>query len=109
MNMYYNDVEASEDMTLPVPDTLGAWHHHCHLIRFPQYRLYVDGALAGSGVMVGPDVPLQLNGTIYIGQEQDALAGGLDAMQSTSAHIAQVPPSIGLCGVSAVLIRFGPA
>ncbi|XP_063865336.1 uncharacterized protein LOC135103172 [Scylla paramamosain] len=54
------------------------------------FRLYVDGVLAGSGVMVGPNLPLQLNGTIYIGQEQDALAGGLDAMQSTSAHIAQM-------------------
>lgn len=73
------------------------------------FRLYVDGALAGSGVMVGPNMPLQLNGTIYIGQEQDALAGGLDAMQSTSAHIAQVPPSTGLCDLCAVLMCFGPA
>ena len=36
--MYYNDVEVSVGMSLPVPDTLDAWHHHCHLISFPKYR-----------------------------------------------------------------------
>lgn len=53
----------------------------------------MDGSLAGSGLLVGDGAPLHLNGTIYIGQEQDALAGGLDAMQSTSAYIAQVLPA----------------
>ncbi|KAG7172288.1 Neuronal pentraxin-2-like 4 [Homarus americanus] len=90
MNLYYNDVEASVKMTLTVDDTLGAWHHHCHHVDFPQYRLYVDGRLSGHGQMVGEGGPLPMNGTVYIGQEQDALAGGLDAMQSTSAYITQI-------------------
>lgn len=40
--------------------------------------------------MTGEKRPLDTNGTIYIGQEQDSFAGGLDRLQSTSAFMAQV-------------------
>ncbi|KAK4290389.1 hypothetical protein Pmani_036705 [Petrolisthes manimaculis] len=40
--------------------------------------------------MVGEQRPLHMNGTVYIGQEQDGLASGLDPMQSTSAFMAQI-------------------
>ncbi|XP_064092387.1 uncharacterized protein LOC135205555 [Macrobrachium nipponense] len=90
MNFYYNDVEASVSMKLWVEDTLDVWHHHCHLIRFPNYRFYVDGKLRGSGEMVGENGVLRMNGTVYIGQEQDSFAGGLDRLQTTSAYITQI-------------------
>ncbi|XP_068211704.1 LOW QUALITY PROTEIN: uncharacterized protein [Palaemon carinicauda] len=90
MNFYYNDVEASVGMTLRVEDTLDEWHHHCHLIRFPDYRFYVTGHLRGSGKMIGETGLLRMNGTVYIGQEQDSFAGDLDRLQTTSAYITQI-------------------
>ncbi|XP_066970056.1 uncharacterized protein [Macrobrachium rosenbergii] len=77
MNFYYNDVEASVSMKLPVEDTLDE-------------LFYVDGKLRGSGKMVGENGLLRMNGTVYIGQEQDSFAGGLDRLQTTSAYITQI-------------------
>lgn len=52
--------------------------------------MYTDGELVADGKMEGKLGPVPLNGTLYLGQEQDRLAGGTDAQQSVSGYIAQV-------------------
>lgn len=52
--------------------------------------MYTDGDLVADGRMEGKLGPVPLNGTLYLGQEQDRLAGGTDAQQSVSGYIAQV-------------------
>ncbi|XP_071532902.1 uncharacterized protein [Panulirus ornatus] len=87
---YYNDKKESSDLLLKADDTLEIWHHHCFVFTHPSYRVYVDGVLIQDGVLVSQAAPIPLNGTLYLGQEQDKFDGGLDAHQSFSGYITQV-------------------
>ncbi|XP_050732627.1 uncharacterized protein LOC127006593 isoform X2 [Eriocheir sinensis] len=90
LDFYYNDVKESARLRLQVDDTLGRWHHHCFVFAHPSFRVYIDGEVAAEGRMEGRRAEVPLNGSLYVGQDQDVYDGGLDASQSLSAHMAQV-------------------
>ncbi|KAK8396900.1 hypothetical protein O3P69_005113 [Scylla paramamosain] len=86
----YNDVKESAQLNLQVDDTLGLWHHHCFVFARSTYRVYIDGELLAEGRTQTQQTDIPLNGTLYVGQDQDRYDGGLDPSQSLSAHVAQV-------------------
>ncbi|XP_045122230.1 uncharacterized protein LOC123510853 [Portunus trituberculatus] len=90
LEFYYNDVKESAQLDLQVDDTLGLWHHHCFVFARSTYRVYIDGELLAEGGTQARHVGIPLNGTLYVGQDQDRYDGGLDPAQSLSAHMAQV-------------------
>ncbi|XP_042224465.1 uncharacterized protein LOC121868220 [Homarus americanus] len=90
LNFYYNDEKESARVHLEVDDTLEVWHLHCFVFTHPAFRVYVDGRKLMEGVLESKATLIPLNGTLYLGQEQDTFDGGLDADQSLSGYITQV-------------------
>ncbi|XP_068232230.1 uncharacterized protein [Palaemon carinicauda] len=88
LDFYYNDEKESSGVILD--DTLEVWHHHCFIFTHPTYSIYVDGVLRRKGRLRAPSTLIPLNGTLYIGQEQDQYRGGFDENQSFSGYISQV-------------------
>ncbi|XP_069981222.1 uncharacterized protein [Penaeus vannamei] len=88
LDFYFNDEKETTDLRLD--DTLDVWNHHCLVFSHPGFRIYVNGRLSARGRLSSPALDLPLNGTLYLGQEQDRLDGGLDPHQSFSGLLAQV-------------------
>ncbi|XP_042213264.1 uncharacterized protein LOC121860243 [Homarus americanus] len=53
-------------------------------------RVYVDGQEVKEGTLVSEAALIPLNGTLYLGQDQDKFDGGLDSDQTLSGYITQV-------------------
>ncbi|XP_037776759.1 neuronal pentraxin-1-like [Penaeus monodon] len=88
LEFYYNDEKETPDLS--VEDTLDVWSHHCLVFSHPVFRIYVNGQLGAQGLLSTPDPAIPLNGTLYLGQEQDRFDGGLDPSQSFSGFLAQI-------------------
>lgn len=69
---------------------LHQWTHFCHVFSSGKYTAYVNGEVRAQGPLDTATIPIPLNSTIIIGQEQDSLAGGFDKSQVFRGHIAQV-------------------
>ncbi|XP_071531459.1 neuronal pentraxin-1-like [Panulirus ornatus] len=70
----------------PPPET---WIHFCHVFSSSTFTIYTQGQeIFSKDLMSGWS--LQLNGSLVLGQEQDALGGGFDIAQVMIGDIAQV-------------------
>lgn len=56
----------------------------------PHLRIYVDGKQTTQGELGSNGAEIPLNGTLYLGQDQDRFDGGFDPYQTLSGFIAQV-------------------
>ncbi|KAG7163496.1 Neuronal pentraxin-1-like 1 [Homarus americanus] len=88
-SLYYNNNYQPVSENIKIPFTLHRWTHYCHVISANMYTLYIDGEEAARGPLVG-DTDMRFNGTLILGQEQDAYSGGFDAKQSFCGNIAQM-------------------
>ncbi|XP_068247799.1 uncharacterized protein [Palaemon carinicauda] len=90
MQFYYNDLKESSGLGLHVDGSLGGWHHTCLVFEHPSFKLYFDGELISEGKLGGTNGIIPLNGSLYIGQEQDRFNGGTDPTQTISGYVSQM-------------------
>ncbi|XP_070001309.1 uncharacterized protein [Penaeus vannamei] len=89
LDYYINDQKVSSGLNLRLDDRLFVWHLYCMVITHPAYWIYVDGKLLKEDRLTTPSTDIPLNGTLYIGQEQDRYDGGTDPDQTLSGFAAQ--------------------
>ena len=68
------------------------WLHYCFTWNNPgQFvKLYINGALKASWLTTVPDRELGVNGTLVLGQEQDAQGGGFELRNTFAGEIYQL-------------------
>ncbi|XP_068203826.1 uncharacterized protein [Palaemon carinicauda] len=88
LDFYFNDEKEYSQIVLD--DTLEVWHHHCLVFTHPTYKLYVDGKFAKEGRLGADSGVIPLNGTLYLGHDQDSYDGGRDPEQTFSGYLSQV-------------------
>ncbi|XP_071540986.1 C-reactive protein-like [Panulirus ornatus] len=88
--VYYNGNRQYGFPNFTTVVALHQWVHYCHIFNDGQYRAFVDGEERVRGDLHTQVLPLSLNSTLILGQEQDLLAGGYDVLQIFRGHIAQV-------------------
>ncbi|XP_068202995.1 uncharacterized protein [Palaemon carinicauda] len=88
LDFYYNDEK--EYSGLVIDDTLEVWHHHCAVFTHPTYKIYIDGKFGTEGRLGAKSAAIPLNGSLYLGHDQDAYDGGRDPQQTLTGYISQV-------------------
>lgn len=88
--MYYNGNRQYGFPNFTTGVTLHQWVHYCHVFSSGVYVAFVDGVEAVRGPIKTQRIPLPLNGTLVLGQEQDLLAGGYDVLQIFRGHMADI-------------------
>ncbi len=70
----------------------GAWHHICLGWESPTglWMLYKDGEEKWKGEDFRTDYTIKRGGTLVLGQEQDSVGGGFEAVQSFQGMISNV-------------------
>ncbi|XP_042208683.1 uncharacterized protein LOC121856959 [Homarus americanus] len=68
---------------------LHQWAHYCHIFSSGNYQGYVGGEVRADGHLDTPTVPLSLNSSLVLGQEQDIVGGGFDKTQILRGQLAQ--------------------
>lgn len=69
---------------------LHQWTSYCHVMDAGQYVGYVGGEERARGPITSGDIPLRLDSTLVLGQEQDLVSEGFDVRQVFRGHLAQV-------------------
>ncbi|XP_064085752.1 uncharacterized protein LOC135200916 isoform X2 [Macrobrachium nipponense] len=88
LDFYYNDEKEYSGLVLD--DTLEVWHHHCAVFTYPTFKIYVDGEFGTEGHLGAKSAVIPLNGSLYLGHDQDAYDGGRDPQQTLTGYISQV-------------------
>ncbi|XP_066962316.1 uncharacterized protein [Macrobrachium rosenbergii] len=88
LDFYYNDEKEYSGLVLD--DTLEVWHHHCAVFTHPTFKIYVDGEFGTEGHLGAKSAVIPLNGSLYLGHDQDAYDGGRDPQQTLTGYISQV-------------------
>nr|XP_027239124.1 uncharacterized protein LOC113830122 [Penaeus vannamei] len=90
LDYYIEDQKLSSGLNIIVDDTIGGWHLYCMAVDHSTYRVYFDGTLVRKDRLAGRTTGLPLNGTLYVGQDQDRYDGGTDPDQTLSGFAAQL-------------------
>lgn len=87
---YYNGVRQFGFPDFKTDIRLHQWTHYCHVFSSGLYTAYVQGKERIRGEITTSIIPLALNSTLTLGQEQDLLAGAFDVEQIFRGFISQV-------------------
>lgn len=77
-----------EDFATPIG--LHQWTHYCHVFASGQYVGYAGGEDHARGPIVSDVIPLRLDATLVLGQEQDVVSGRFEVAQVFRGRLAQV-------------------
>ncbi|KAG7175378.1 Glutamate-gated chloride channel-like 5 [Homarus americanus] len=89
-SLYYNYSKQYWFPNFTTQLALHQWVHYCHVFSSGEYRAFVDGEERVQGSLVTQVLPLPLNSSLILGQEQDLVGGGFDITQIFHGYIAQV-------------------
>ncbi|CAL4182152.1 unnamed protein product, partial [Meganyctiphanes norvegica] len=70
------------------PLGLYTWYHFCHVIS-SSYLLFLDGKLVFSANWIKGRIPLNMTGTLIIGQEQDAVGSGFSVDEIMRGYVSE--------------------
>ncbi|XP_071547723.1 uncharacterized protein [Panulirus ornatus] len=71
------------------PRVMHTWQHYCHVFTSGKYAIYIDGDLKYRGQVSSSRLEVTFNGTVVLGQEQDAVGGGFIATEMFRGRMAQ--------------------
>lgn len=87
---FYNGVQQTGIEDFRSRAGLNQWTSYCHVMEAGLYLGYVDGEERARGPITLGDIPLRLDSTLVLGQEQDLESKGFDVLQVFRGHLAQV-------------------
>ncbi|ROT61235.1 putative neuronal pentraxin-1 isoform X2 [Penaeus vannamei] len=87
---YYNGVRQYGFPDFKTDIRLHQWTNYCHVFSSGHYTAYVQGKERVRGKITTNIIPLALNSTLTLGQEQDLLAGAFDVEQIFRGFISGV-------------------
>lgn len=68
---------------------MGIWTHFCHMFSKAKYSLYINGELSFGSYINSPQLRVNFNGSVVLGQEQDELEGGFVETEIFRGKLAQ--------------------
>ncbi|XP_071545096.1 uncharacterized protein [Panulirus ornatus] len=89
-SLMYNAKKQTGSLDFTTELVLHQWVHYCHIFSSGWYRAFVEGKERAYGYLETEVIPLPLNSTLTIGQEQDLVGEGFDLTQVFHGHVAQV-------------------